>query len=103
MSERPPSEYGRKGGAAGSRVHIRRGLQGGILVGFLILLFTSPTWLDRRPFIFGTVIVVVMIDLLMLWRGDLDYTHFQSRAWSLRVNSILLAIAVGLFAWSLVT
>ena len=103
MSEEPRTDYGRKGGAAGERVSLRRGLQGGILVAFLIVLFTTTNWVDYRPLLFGTTIVVVTVDLLMLWRGDLDYTHFQSREWSFRINGLLLLLAVGLFAWSLVT
>ena len=101
--EKPPSEYGRYGGASGPKVNLRRGLQAGILVGLLIFLFTSPGWVDRRSVLFGAMIVVVTIDLLMVWRGDLDFTHFQSRTWSLRINLFLLAVAVGLFVWALVT
>ena len=100
-SERTQANRPPKGGAAGPRANVRKGLQLGVLVVFLIILFTGPAGLDRRAFIFGTMIVVVVVDLIMLWRGDLTYTHFGSREWSFRVNAILLAIALGLFGLSL--
>ena len=90
-----------RGGASGPKVNLRKGLQAAVLVGFLIILFTAPPELDRRAFIFGTMIVVVFVDLMMLWRGDLDWTHFQSKKWSYRVNLVLLALAIGLFAFAL--
>jgi hypothetical protein len=40
-------------------------------------------------------LAVVAVDLVMLWRGDLDYTHFESREWSFRINAIFGTIAVG--------
>ena len=89
-----------KGGAYGRRLNVRKGIQGFVLVAFLIILFTSPS-LDRRAFIFGTMIIVVAVDLVMLLRGDLDWTHFQSRQWSFRINLVLLTIAVVLFAVAL--
>ena len=91
----------RKGGASGRRADLRKGLQAFVLVAFLIILFTAPPGLDRRAFIFGTMIVVVLVDLVMLWRGDLDWTHFQSKKWSYRVNLVLLGLAVALFALAL--
>ena len=90
-----------RGGASGPKANLRKGLQAFVLVAFLIVLFTAPSGLDRRAFIFGTMIVVVFVDLVMLWRGDLDWTHFQSKQWSYRVNLVLLALAVGLFAFAL--
>jgi len=95
-NDRPP-----RGGAEGPRVNLRKGIQLGVLVVFLAILFTDPFGLDPRTFIFGTMILVVVLDLLMLWRGDLTYTHFGSRVWSFRVNAVLLAIAVALFGLSL--
>ena len=96
-AEREPAEI-RRGGAAGPRLNVRKGIQGALLVGALLILFTAPAALDRRQFIFGTMVAVVVVDLVMLLRGDLDYTHFHSREWSFRINSILLAIALVLFA-----
>ncbi len=90
-----------KGGAYGPRANVRKGIQIFVLVAFLIILFTAPPSLERRVFIFGTMIVVVLVDLIMLWRSDLVYTHFQDRTWSFRVNFVLLALAVGLFALAL--
>jgi hypothetical protein len=89
-----------RGGASGPKANLRKGFQAFVLVAFLIILFTAPG-LNQRAFIFGTMILVVTVDLLMLWRGDLDWTHFQSKKWSYRVNLILLALAVGLFFFSL--
>ena len=91
----------RKGGASGPKVNVRKGIQGFVLVAFLIFFFLAPPSLDRRVFIFGTIIVVVLIDLFMLWRGDLDYTHWESRTWSFRMNLGMLVLAVGLFALAL--
>ena len=90
-----------KGGAHGPRANLRKGIQGFVLVAFLIIFFLAPPELDRRVFIFGTIIVVVLIDLFMLWRGDLDYTHWESRTWSFRMNLGMLVLAVGLFALAL--
>lgn len=105
MSDSKPTEDGpteiRKGGAAGPRANVRKRIQAFVLVAFFVILFTSPPSLDRRQFIFGTMILVVVIDLVMLWRADLDYTHFHDRTWSFRVNFVLLALAVGLFALAL--
>lgn len=80
---------------------MRKGIQGSVLVGFFMILFTGPSTLDRRAFIFGTMILVVVVDLVMLLRGDLDWTHFQSRQWSFRINLVLLAIAAALFILAL--
>lgn len=88
----------KKGGAAGPRLNLRKGIQTAILVAALIVVFTAPRTLDRRMFIFGAMVAVVAIDLVMLLRGDLDHTHFHSREWSFRINAVLLAIAVVLFA-----
>jgi hypothetical protein len=95
-----PTEI-RKGGASGKRADLRKGLQAFVLVAFLILLFTVIPPADRRVYIFGTMILVVFVDLILLWRGDLDWTHFQSRQWSFRINVVLLAIAVALFTVAL--
>ena len=102
MSEPDQSQtYGRKGGASGPRVTLRKKIQAGLLVGILLFLFTGPASIERRPVLFGTMIVVVLVDLVMLWRGDLEWTHFQNRTWSLRINAILLAIAAAAFAYAL--
>lgn len=90
-----------KGGAYGRGLNVRKGIQGFVLVAFFIILFTGPSSLDRRAFIFGTMIIVVVVDLVMLLRGDLDWTHFHDRPWSIRINLVLLAIAVALFALAL--
>jgi hypothetical protein len=90
-----------RGGASGPKANLRKGLQTFVLVAFLILLFTAPPELDRRAFIFGTIVVVVLIDLFMLWRGHLDYTHWESRTWSYRMNIGMLVLAVGLFLYAL--
>ena len=90
-----------RGGAHGPGVNLRKGIQAFVLVAFLIVLFTAPPSLDRRQFIFGTMIVVVAVDLVMLWRSDLEYTHFNDRTWSFRINLVLLALAVGLFGFAL--
>lgn len=82
-------------------MNLRKGIQGAILVAFLIILFTRPVTMDARAFIFGTMILVVVVDLVMLWRSDLEYTHFQNRQWSFRINFAFLAIAVALFALAL--
>ena len=104
MTERKAREDGptqiTKGGAYGRGLNVRKGIQGFVLVAFLIILFTSSA-LDRRAFIFGTMIIVVAVDLVMLLRGDLDWTHFQSRQWSFRINLVLLAIALALFTLAL--
>jgi hypothetical protein len=91
----------RRGGASGPKVNLRKGIQGFVLVAFLIFFFIGPPSLDRRVFIFGTIVVVVLIDLFMLWRGDLDYTHWESRTWSFRLNLGMLALAVVLFGYAL--
>lgn len=91
----------RRGGASGPKVNVRKGIQGFVLVAFLIFFFIGPPSLDRRVFIFGTIIVVVLIDLFMLWRGYLDYTHWESRTWSYRMNIGMLVLAVGLFVYAL--
>jgi hypothetical protein len=90
-----------RGGASGRRLNLRKGIQAFVLVAFFIILFTGPASLDRRAFIFGTMILVVLVDLVLLLRGDLDWTHFQSRQWSLRINLAMLAIAIALFALAL--
>lgn len=102
MTERRdgPTQITRRG-AYGPKANVRKGIQGAILVAFLIILFTRPGEMDARAFIFGTMILVVAVDLVMLWRSDLHYTHFQSRTWSFRINAAFLAIAIGLFALAL--
>lgn len=93
-----PSEE-RRGGAAGPRINVRRGIQGAIGVAAVILFFTAPRSIDRRLLLSGMAAVVVLVDLVMLFRGDIDYTHFQSREWSFRVNAALLVLAIVWFAW----
>lgn len=100
MTEDGPTQI-TKGGAYGRRLNVRKGIQGSVLVAFFIILFTGPSSLERRAFIFGTMILVVLVDLILLWRGDLDWTHFQSRQWSFRINLVLLAIALVLFGLAL--
>lgn len=100
MTEDGPTQI-TKGGAYGRRLNVRKGIQAFVLVAFLIILFTGPSSLDRRSFIFGTMIIVVVVDLVMLLRGDLYWTHFQSRRWSFRINVVLLAIALALFGLAL--
>ena len=87
----------RMGGASGPKVNVRKGIQGALAVAALLIVFTAPATLDRRLFLFGAVIAVVVVDLIMLSRGDLDYTHFQDRTWSFRINIVLLAIGLVLF------
>ena len=91
----------RRGGAAGPGLNVRKGIQGAILVATLLVIFVVPIAVDRRTFIFGAMVVVVAVDLAMLLRGDLTYTHFQSRDWSFRINAVLLAIALVLFVTTL--
>ncbi len=94
------SEF-RKGGAAGPRVNVRKGIQTAVLVFVLFLVFVVPVEVDRRALLFGAMVLVVTVDLAMLLRGDLTYTHFESRDWSFRVNAVLLAIALILFSLTL--
>ena len=105
MSETPEKETKEPrpsmGGAAGPRVNVRKGIQGALLVAALIVVFTAPSTLDRRLFLFGAVVMVVILDLVMLARGDLEYTHFQNRTWSFRINAVLLLIGVVLFVLAL--
>jgi len=89
------------GGAAGPRVNVRKGIQAAVLVLTVLLVFVVPIGVDRRMLLFGAMVFVVTVDLVMLLRGDLTYTHFQSRDWSFRVNAVLLAIALVLFALTL--
>ena len=93
--------YPRKGGATGPGLNVRKGIQGAVLVATLLMLFVVPIGVDRRTFIFGAMVVVVSVDLVMLLRGDLTYTHFQSRDWSFRINAVLLAVALVLFVTTL--
>lgn len=99
-SERKASDYGRYGGAAGPGARFRRRFQITLLVGLAVVLFTNPELFDRR-LLFGLVMVVVAADLVMLWRGDLEFTHFQSREWSFRINFIQLVAAAILFTLAL--
>lgn len=92
------STEARKPRAAGPRLMVRNVIQGGILVTLLILFFTAPDFLDRQLLLIGAAMVVGVVDLVMLLRGDMEYTHFQSRDWSIRINAVLLALAIVVFA-----
>ena len=92
------STEARKPRTAGPRLRVRNGIQGGILVVLLVLFFTAPGSLDRQLLLIGLAVAVVVVDLVMLLRGDMEYTHFQSRDWSIRINAVLLAIAIVVFA-----
>lgn len=97
-TERDEPTEARRGGAAGPGLNVRKRIQAAVLAVSLIVVFTAPVTLDRRQFIFGVMVLVIVIDLVMLLRDDLDYTHFQSRDWSFRINAGLLAVAIVLFA-----
>ncbi|MBW3594394.1 MAG: hypothetical protein KY391_02360 [Actinobacteria bacterium] len=97
MADRDAARH-RAGGAAGPGLNVRKGIQGALLVATLLMVFVVRTGIDSRAVIFGAMVLVVVIDLVMLVRGDLVYTHFQSREWSFRMNAILLSVALVLFA-----
>lgn len=92
------SAEARKPRTAGPRLNVRNGIQGGILVALLILFFTAPPSADRQLLLLGAATAVGAVDLVMLLRGDMEYTHFQSRQWSIRINAALLALAIVVFA-----
>ena len=96
MSDEPkPSPARRRGGVRGARKGTRTAIDIGLAVAAIILLREATTLGERLRLAGAFTIALVAVDLVMLWRGDLDYTHFESREWSFRVNAIFAAIAIG--------
>ena len=85
----------RKGyGASGRARNFRKFAGLGIVAATLLALGYTDLRFYPRVAIFSAIVVLVSLDLVLLWRGDLDYTHFQNRSWSYRFNGGLLVVAL---------
>lgn len=90
MTKEAGKGYGAQGRARNFRKVAGLGVVGTTL---LALAFTDARFYPGVA-IFSAMVVLVAMDLVLLWRGDLDYTHFQSRPWSYRFNGVLVVVAL---------
>ena len=86
----PPTGYGAQGRARNFRKFAGLAV---VVVTLVALGYTDAKFYPGVT-IFSAMIVLVAMDLVLLWRGDLDYTHFQSRSWSYRFNGALMVVAL---------
>lgn len=88
------TEERRSYGAAGRARNFRKFAGLGIVAATLFAMAYTDLRFYPGVAIFSAIVVLVAMDLVLLWRGDLDYTHFQSRSWSYRFNGALLVVGL---------
>ena len=100
--ETPPAPARRRGGAQGPRKRVRTAIDIALVIVAIIVLKGATTLGPRLRVAGAFTLALVAVDVVMLWRGDLDYTHFESKRWSYRINAVLAAFAVGFLVASFV-
>jgi hypothetical protein len=96
MSAPEPSSSNKEWGVRGRGRKLRTFLQFAIFIPVIWAVNVRPGGLPVSFYLgFGAALLAV-IDMVMLLRGDLDYTHFQSRDTSFKINGVLFLLGLGL-------
>jgi hypothetical protein len=92
-SQKPnPKEWGVHG--PGRR--LRTVLQFAVFIPVIWAVNVRPGGLAVAFYLGLGAALLALVDLVMLLRNDLEYTHFQSRDASFRVNGVLFLLGFGL-------
>jgi hypothetical protein len=96
MSEQKPASADRRWGAQGPRRKVRTFLQYAAFIPVLWAVNVRPGNLALAFYLGLAAALLAILDLVMLLRGDLEYTHFQSRDASFRVNGVFFVMGLAL-------
>ncbi|MGH2808767.1 MAG: hypothetical protein ACRDKT_15995 [Actinomycetota bacterium] len=96
MSRPKPSSSNKEWGVRGPGRKLRTFLQFAVFIPVIWAVNVRPGGLAVAFYLgFGAALLAV-IDVVMLLRGDLDYTHFQSRDVSFKINAVLFMLGFAL-------
>ncbi len=96
MSEQKSASSNRQWGVQGPGRKLRTFLQFAVFLPVIWAVNVRPGGLAVAFYLGLGAALLALIDLVMLLRGDLEYTHFQSRDASFRVNGVLFVLGFGL-------
>ena len=96
MSGSKPGSSNKEWGVRGPGRKLRTFLQFAIFIPVIWAVNTRPAELPIAFYLGLGAALLALVDLVMLLRGDLDYTHFQSRDVSFKVNGVLFILGMGL-------